>query len=82
MGRYLIHILIALDQVFTALLGGWPDESLSSYAYRLEANGRVCGRLFRPAIDAIFLTLFGQSEHCRLANESERYRRQFPPDLR
>ena len=49
MTRYLIHLLIALDCVGTALLGGWPGETLSSYAYRLDQQGKPGGRLCRPA---------------------------------
>jgi len=40
MARYLNHLFIALDQCCTALLGGWPDETLSSCAYRLQQQGR------------------------------------------
>ena len=31
--------LIALDQLLNALLGGWPDETFSSRAWRWEKNG-------------------------------------------
>lgn len=79
MARYLINILIGLDQLLTALLGGWPDETISSYAYRLENKGRLFGRWFRPLIDAIF---FWQKDHCRRSWQAEAQRRQFPPSLR
>lgn len=79
---YLKNLLIALDQLVTALLGGWPDETLSSYAYRLDQNGRLAGRIFRPAIDLVFQVVIGQDAHCRQAVEAELDRRQLPPALR
>lgn len=82
MFRYFLHIAIALDQLATAVLGGWPDETLSSYAYRLEQNGRLAGRIFRPAIDAVFRVLRKQDEHCKKAVAAERNRLQLPPALR
>lgn len=30
MGRYFWNILIAIDQFFNAVLGGYPDETISS----------------------------------------------------
>jgi hypothetical protein len=76
--RYIIRVLIALDQVGTALLGGWPDETLSSYAYRLDAQGKPFG-FMRRVIDTVF---FWQQNHCYLAYLDEAHRRQFPPILR
>lgn len=32
-------VLIAFDQLVNALAGGWPDETLSSRAWRWEKNG-------------------------------------------
>ena len=32
-------ILIALDQLLNTLTGGWPDETMSSRAYRLAVEG-------------------------------------------
>ena len=79
MARYLIHILIAVDQCGTALVGGFPDESLSSYAWRMERQGKFAGKLFRPLIDSLF---FWQENHCELSMNEERMRYQFPPELR
>lgn len=75
---YPIRILLSLDQLICALLGGWPDESLSSYAWRLEKQGKPMG-FTRRVIDAIF---FWDPDHCRKAMESERARVQVPPELR
>lgn len=77
--RYPINVLIAINQVVSTLVGGSPDETLSSYAYRLDQQRKPGGRIFRPLIDAIF---FWQKEHCKMANIEERLRYQFPPELR
>lgn len=82
MKRWLLQVLIALDQLVTALLGGWADETLSSYAWRLERHGKPWGRFWRPVIDAIFWLLRGEVAHCRNAHEAERTRAQVAPELR
>lgn len=79
MTRYLIHILIGIDQLVTTIVGGFPDETLSSYAWRLERQNKLGGRIFRPLIDWLF---FWQDGHCLRSFEDERLRRQLPPDLR
>lgn len=76
---YIVNLLIAVDQVFTALLGGFADETMSSYAFRLERQRKLGGRLMRPVIDTIF---FWMPNHCRDAYEAEVERRQMPPELR
>lgn len=71
-------VLIGLDQLVNAILGGWPDETLSSRCWRLSLAGREwpC-RL----IDAV-ARLVGDRDHCRESYESERRGRQLPPELR
>lgn len=76
--QYFINILIAIDQLVTAILGGWPDETLSSYAWRLEQQGKPFG-FTRRLIDWIF---FWDEDHCHKAMVAERKRLQMPPDLR
>lgn len=75
---YPIRVLLAIDQLVTALLGGWPDESLSSYAWRLEKQGKPFG-FMRKVIDAIF---FWDEDHCYKAMLAERWHLQTPPELR
>jgi hypothetical protein len=36
---YAKHQLIALDQLLNTFLGGWPDGTLSSRAYRWHRDG-------------------------------------------
>lgn len=70
-------VLIAADQLVNALLAGWPDETLSSRAYRWEQNGvRSWPRRF---IDRLF---FWEKQHCYQSYISEREGRQLPPELR
>lgn len=77
--HYVEQVLIAIDQLVNALLGGWADETLSSRAWRTEQKGRIFGRLARPTIDAI---LFFDPQHCYASFLSEKFRRQQPPENR
>lgn len=70
-------VLIALDQCVNAMLGGWPDETLSSRCWRWELHGVRSWP--RKAVDALF---WWEPEHCRESYESERQGRQLPPELR
>ena len=70
-------VLIAADQLVNALLAGWPDETLSSRAWRWEQNGvRSWPRRF---IDRLFSW---EQDHCYQSYISEREGRQLPPELR
>ncbi|GIX31364.1 MAG: hypothetical protein KatS3mg124_1836 [Porticoccaceae bacterium] len=80
MKRRLLHLLIALDQLLWVALTlgkGYPDETISAAAWRLERQGKLAGRLLRPLLDAIFAPL--ERDHCRLSYESELVRAQLPP---
>ena len=74
---YARRVLIGVDQLVNALLGGWPDETMSSRAWRWEWDGVRSWP--RKLIDLLF---FWDLEHCRLSFESERVGRQLPPELR
>lgn len=69
---WLKNMLIGLDQLANTVIGGAPDETISSRAWR--EGWRIV-----PLIDALF---FFELDHCRRAFESERLRRQFPETLR
>ena len=77
-GWYVFNVWVAIDQLGTALLGGWPDETLSSYAWRLEKQGKFFG-FTRRIIDWLF---FWQQDHCYNAMLAEQERRQLPSELR
>lgn len=67
--RYVLNILIALDQLVNTLIGGYPDETLSASAYLGEREGKFYGRIFRPVIDFLFWPF--QRDHCKRAFETE-----------
>lgn len=74
---YVKAVLIAVDQLANALLAGWPDETMSSRAWRWEQDGvRAWPRCL---IDRLF---FWEPNHCRASFQSEREGRQLPPELR
>lgn len=64
MARYLKNLLISLDQLLNTMIGGNPDETLSSRAYRLRKRG-----IFAPSniINGIF---WWQKDHCRESREN------------
>ena len=78
MKRRFLHILIAIDQLFWVLMTlgkGYPDETISCAAYRMEKQDKLFGRLARPFIDALF---FWDKQHCRKAYLAELFRTQLP----
>lgn len=77
MMRYLLNVLIALDQLVNALIGGYPDETLSASAWLGEQQGKLIPRLMRPVIDFLFLPF--ERNHCMKAYGAELRRTQSPP---
>jgi hypothetical protein len=69
--RYLLNILISLDQLANVILLGAPDETLSSRAYR--ARNKPFGKITYPLINFLF---FWQDDHCKSAYESEILRKE------
>jgi len=82
MKEYLINILIGIDQLATTLIGGWPDETISSYMFRLENQDKIAGRIMRPVIDFLFSWQGLQGGHCYHSYLHETLRRDLPPELR
>lgn len=75
------HVLIAIDQLFNALIGGAADETLSSRTYRgavLAKHPRKRWRIWYLVINALFFN----ADHCKTAYESEVKRRQYPAEFR
>lgn len=72
--KYLRHLLIAIDQLVNALLGGWADETLSARAYRQSTRKRHWYWIMR-GINALF---FWQNNHCRGSHAAEMERRWLP----
>lgn len=69
------QILISIDQLINSILGGWADETLSSRAWRL----RFKKPFLYKSIDKLF---FWDINHCQKSYDSERFRRQLPPEFR
>ena len=76
---YVKQILLAVDQLFNAILGGYADESMSSRAWRAYVRKHPLGLFFKPLIDTLF---FFQKDHCYKAYLSERKQSQLPPEDR
>ena len=72
MKQRILNLLIALDQlawVIVTLGKGKPDETISAALWRMEKEGKIAGRIFRPLIDLLFRPI--EKDHCRKSFESE-----------
>lgn len=81
--NYCKAILIAWDQLINAHLGGWPDETLSSRAWRWHESGVRSWPL--RMIDGLFFWDRDKAtgkRHCELSFISEKEGRQLPPEAR
>lgn len=67
MSNYWTNLLIATSQAVNTVLGGYPDEMLSSRAYREQWY------VLQFFIDWFF-SFFGQEDHCRKCYEREKQR--------
>ena len=78
---FILQVLIAVDQLANAMLGGHADETLSARAWRTEQAGKVFGKFWRPVIDVVCLAVtFGRDKnHCYESYLSEHKRRQLHP---
>ena len=79
MKQRILNLLIALDQlawVIITLGKGYPDETISAAAWRMEQQGKIAGRVFRPLVDLLFRPI--ERDHCRKAWLSEVQRSQLP----
>lgn len=72
---YFYNLLIAIDQLANALTNGYPDETLSSRAYRLHKRYWYAN-FAKMFIDVLFL--WQTKDHCKKAYESELKRKHFP----
>jgi hypothetical protein len=66
MRQYLIRILIAFDQLMNTILFGYPNETLSSRAWRRGSiDGNVYWFCFQKFTDWLFLAV--GEHHCELS---------------
>lgn len=73
------QILIALDQLANALIGGNADETLSARAHRMRVKGHRYWGWTAGAIDKLF---FWQRGHCLAAYRREHERKDLPHEYR
>lgn len=78
---YLANNAIAVDQLLNTLLGGAPDETLSSRAHRMREKKQRFWGWTANAIDVVFYILASEIQHCRKSYEAEAKRRQLPPEF-
>lgn len=62
--QYLINLLFALDQFFSTILGGHPDDTISQRLGRAYVAGYTRTEPFRIALDWIVFVVFGEDNHC------------------
>jgi hypothetical protein len=76
MKRWFFNVLIAIDQLINTLVGGEPDETLSSAAFRMHEQGKFWGWTMH-----LINGLFFDSAHCANAYLSERNRKHLAKDF-
>lgn len=64
MFRWILNVLIGFDQTANAMIGGNPDETLSSRAGKSAILGRRRGIIAEAAINLLFAVVAGQRNHC------------------
>lgn len=80
--RWLLELLISIDQFFHVLLGGpkfilvggphpCADETISSKIGRSSIAGKRWAKVAEKLIDGLFLILTGQPGHCRRSIEQD-----------
>ena len=52
-----VGVVVTFDCFLSALAGGLPGETLSGRAGTAEAEGKLRGKIFAPAIDALMHVL-------------------------
>jgi hypothetical protein len=77
LGRYVFNVLLGIDQLANALLGGYADESISARAYRNRKNA-----FWMQAQLLIDLLFFWSPDHCERAYWAERNQSHLPPEYK
>jgi len=72
-GTYLFRLLLGIDQMANVVMVGFPDESISGRLGRAHLTGKPkwFARRGRIVVDWIFLSIFGERDHCVNAIEPE-----------
>lgn len=79
--KYLINVLIAVDQLVNTLFGGMPDETISAECFRKsQEKGHYFYKIIKFMLDISLSPI--KQDHCEQAYLSEVYRKQLPPQYR
>lgn len=80
---YLMNLLLALDQLLNALLGGSCDETLSSRTYRMARTKGGSWAMFERFVNALFWRDVDDQgrRHCELSYLVEMARGHLPKAL-
>lgn len=68
---YIRRVLIAIDQLGNTITGGDPDETISSRTGKAAIAGKRWALILERIINAIFLHLTGERDHCRANIEGD-----------
>lgn len=77
-GKYFYKLAIALDKLLNTVLCGYPDETLSSRAYRSAVLEIVKKKRWIIAHKIINTLFFWQKEHCYHSYLAETERKHSP----
>lgn len=61
---YIFNILVGLDLLANAIIGGDPGETISSRAGKGKLKGQPVHTFLAGVIDILFEMLFSQENHC------------------
>ncbi len=78
MKEYFINILIAIDQLCFTIMGGYPDETLSSALWRYK-DKNIGWKICYYFVNLLF---FWQDNHCKASYDSEQNRHHLPWEYR
>lgn len=68
--KFLVNILVSIDQLFNTLAGGNPDVTISSHCYQKSVSSNdIRWQQLRILIDKTFAPI--QSPHCEAAWHSD-----------
>jgi hypothetical protein len=72
--KYIMNLLVSLDQFVNTVAGGDPDETISSRAAKAEAEGKRWGCILCGLLNRI------QKDHCKRSLEPDEGARAIIPD--
>lgn len=79
--KYFKNLLIAIDQLINAILGGSCDETISALCFRKsQEKGHYFYKILKFILDICLSPI--KQDHCEQAYLSEVYRKQLPPKYR